>query len=66
MRFETVQSVADRYSVHHQTVRRAIKAGFLTPHRVSPDCIRLNTDEVDEVFRNRFARHTDNAEPQPA
>ena len=65
MRFETIQSVADRYKIHHQTVRRAIRAGLLTEHRVAPACIRLNTDEVDDVFRNRFARHTGTAE-QPA
>ncbi|MDH6283129.1 hypothetical protein M2280_004372 [Prescottella agglutinans] len=65
MRFESIQSAADRYAIHHQTVRRAIKAGLLTEHRVAPACIRLSIDQVDEVFRNHFARHTDTVE-QPA
>ncbi len=54
MRFESIQSVADRCAIHHQTVGRAIRAGLLTEHRVAPACIRPNTDEADEVFRNHL------------
>ncbi|MCX7004656.1 MAG: helix-turn-helix domain-containing protein [bacterium] len=48
----TLQECAVRLSIHHVTVRRAIKSGFLPAFRVG-GVIRISNDDIDAYLRRR-------------
>lgn len=53
MRYESIQSAAERLSVCERTIRRAIARGDLPAYRMgkSSRLIRLRTDDVERLMR---------------
>jgi excisionase family DNA binding protein len=47
----TIKQAAEYHQVDIKTIRRWIQRGWITAHRVGPRLIRLDRDEVINVWR---------------
>ena len=47
----SIPTAAERYEVHHSTIRRWISEGRISGYRVGPRMLRVDLDEIDAMFR---------------
>ena len=47
----SIPAAAERYEVHHTTVRRWISDGRITGYRFGPKMLRVDLDEIDALLR---------------